>query len=131
MCLYIGKAPDRFQRKYYKVFRRHDSKALGSIYYKEEDRIESPGMYVSDREKSELSSFETRRCVVDHGIHVFLDRKTASKFCAHLNQVVVEVWGKKEDLVAYGTSHYTQRQTDEAVFMKVKITKKEWRKVMG
>jgi hypothetical protein len=101
--------------------------------------IYSPGEIVSDRKSKSLhlrGEFPTTS--ISKGIHVYTSLKTAKKelkdFHKHnlLYAKLVKVEAKKKNLIGAGSqvSLYLLRD-NQAVFMAVTITEKEWNKVFG
>ena len=109
----------------YKIKNTSGKRYLRSIYRR--DVITGAGTVVSDRTSQTLSNdYETRS--VDHGIHVFLDREDAEVEAERYNCVdvdVVPVRCKKSDFVATGWFF----DAPSAVFMKVLIDNKTWKRI--
>jgi len=75
----------------------------------------------SNREEKDMTKYELESCLVDYGIHVFLDETYAKKeaetnpFC-----FIVPVTCKKKDLVAAG--YWSENSAGkQAVFMEIHI----------
>lgn len=101
-------------------------------YYDKRDIVMKPGHVISNRDNKGLRDDEQKNFEVFHGIHVWTNRwkaerdvKCVSVYCnsrANGDYVVIPVICSLKDFVAAGTS-------EDAVFMKVKITKQTWEKL--
>jgi len=95
------------------------------------DYIWKPGWNKSDRQSLELSTNEKRQlqerdnAQIHRGIHVFLNRKDAMRYCGFSYKVVrVECYNK--DLVARGK----RWEHKEAVYMKVFLARDEYKSAL-
>ena len=135
MCLYLGKRQsDLVSYKEIKSRAKNGKVTCWKVYRKSQRRsfvkgslsslvyvkvIKGPGIVWSNRFEKKLSYFEKSSCSVDYGIHVYTNIEVAKSIKEEDSDVVVPVECDLNDLVAYGIQN-------EAVFMKVKITRKEW-----
>jgi len=111
---------------------------LQPVYFNEKNSIREPGYVISNRKDKELSNYEIETSIIDYGIHVF-DTKLAAKMELNFveyhysNQddgvyVIVPVVCSLKDFVAAGIFSGNSRRS--SVFMRIKITKQSWNKVM-
>ena len=119
MCLYISNSATRHLKG--------RMKKTGSIIcYKELVHVHAPIFYlqyqagwnISDRPSINLLYDEKRGGEVNKGIHVYVSKKVAQQ---RTNRKLIPVRCYLKDLVKAG-------RNSEAVFMKVFITKKDWKK---
>ena len=114
----------------WKVYIKRET-CLSPIYYRK--KVWAKGIVESNREwGTKLISEEKRKGNVALGIHVYYCRKDLDGLCLNRNEVIVPVICKLSDLVAieYNSSD-PWRSPVEAVFTKVRITKRTWKKIFG
>ena len=82
------------------------------------------GKVISDRVSKQLSACEKKCQIVNQGIHVFTTRNAATAWDHGYGYIIVKVTAHKNDLVSGGFHN-------EAVFMKVTISKRTWSNIFG
>lgn len=103
----------------------------GDVYpeYYSTRKVIKPGWIKSDRNSQFNDEYDDENeegiCgqVVNRGIHVYLTRKTARENCYYPCRVF-KCTARLADLVAVGNLY----NPDEAVFMKIRLTREEWTK---
>lgn len=133
--------PKRHPRFFYKVYAKVNGRLVSPVRRFTGSVIEEPGEVVSNRKDLELDHEERMFYEVHKGIHVFLEKKDAETYkrtsqaidFQSRQLVVVKVSALKRDLVKYGGTQAVidGRYFKSAVFLKVKISKKEWKRVMA
>ena len=119
----------------YKVYRmnRH-RKVLYSPCFSQE--ISNFGVIKSNRQNKNIIPEEGNQ--VEHGIHVFVNKKDAEDYAYLKEKVVVPVLCRENDLIAIGTfetgfhkSNYGNgiKSFQSAAFMKVRIRSRDWNKI--
>lgn len=111
------------ERTFYKLYYVNAKNYLKSLYFHQD--VAGAGSVISDRTSKTLSNdYETRS--VDYGIHVFLTRKGAEvEKTRYVGVKIVPVRCKKSDFVATGWFF----DSPSAVFMKVLIDQKTWKRI--
>ena len=85
--------------------------------------VDKPGQVISNRDNKGL--YPTEDSKIECGIHVFLTKPDR-----RYSYIVVPVRCRKSDLVATGVDNGDQR-CPSAVFMKVLLDKKTWKRIFG
>ena len=135
MCLMAGlKRTSELQQEsgtvtVYKVYLLHKDKYLRSIFV-DKNFIKKPGIIKASRDPSAIEYIgqgDDKWFEVDHGIHVYLEEKSARAMCEyHSNRHMVKLEADYKDLlgVAYDPAN------SHAVFSKVRLSRKEWKRVV-
>lgn len=108
---------------FWKVYKKIGN-VLSSIYGKQ--NIKKHGNVISNRKSKKFRVLKNMETCLHRGIHVITNLKTAQNYrCGE--EVLVKVQARKCDFVAAGDcSDLTENQ---AVFMKVTISKEEWNRI--
>ena len=85
-----------------------------------------PGWNKSSRISSKIASYEEFAGLIDVGMHVFLDKKSATNFKNSLEKIV-PVYAYKKDFIAAGKDGLR----NEAVFTKVFLKKEDYDKAIS
>ena len=89
------------------------------------DLVNGSGIIKSDRVSAKLTPAEISYSEITQGIHVYTSREEARTYeFLGCDRIIVPVICKEKDLVAEGVG-------SEAVFMKVRIDKKTWKKIFS